>query len=145
MVKGEDGENKFTVVNEPPVYGVPDNPLPETRPHVLANIALNDELEWAYLDGDCDYPESVSRKKSRGNSSIAHKRFFSSSYKTKEEYRCEFFEELTQANIALEALKKKPVEKAETYEDIILKFGGRFVGESQVARRGKTTTVLNQT
>ena len=115
-------------------------PEPEIQPHVMANLELNYELECELNNRGREYRNSHPR----GNSTIARKRFHGHYFKSKEQVRDEYFEELHAAIKGIESREPKPVAPEKTYEDVIRSWGGRFSGESQVepGRRGK---VLHQT
>ena len=115
-------------------------PEPEIPPHVMANLELNYELECELNNRGREYRNS----RPRGNSTIAHKRFHGHYFKSKEQVRSEYFEELHEAIKGIEAREPKPVEREKTYEDVIRSWGGRFSGESQV-EPGRGGTVLQQT
>lgn len=111
----------------------------ETIPvHVLENYLLNHELEAEYLNR----PNRFRRE--RGNSTISKKRFHASLRRDRETVRRDYFQELSEAIAGIEALEQKPAIREKTYEDVILGFGGRFCGESQV-KPGRRMEILAQT
>jgi hypothetical protein len=136
-----DGSLGYEFKDYPPVRPKPIrlHDAPEPEPHVMSNCVLSHELEAEYLNEHKQYRAAIN------NSSTARKHFRSSvdwDGKTKEQNRDDYFAELSESVKGIEAREPKLVKREETYEDVILKFGGSFCGQSEVLPRSVRTNGL---
>lgn len=125
IVKRDDGSNGIELVESLPAKPIVE-PSPELTGAQLENFKLNHELEAEYRN----HPRRF--RKSLGNSMAAHKKFSPTIYKSSQQVRTEYWQELKEACAKSDSVTANPVEREETSEDVIKKFGGSFVGCSEV-------------
>ena len=144
IIRLPDGSNGIELVESLPPRSE-TSPSPTDLPmHVLSNYELNHEIEAEYLNRPREF------RRNRGNSTTAFKKFYATRYhdreKSSNEIRKEFFDELEAAVEAIESLEPHTSPREETYEDDIIKFGGRFTGCSEVMphQRMKRTVLIGE-